>query len=372
MAGRTGALKRPACGARAVDAATLLPELIRAARDGPHAVLATLAPRLASLGFAARESSAEPRAVLWTRGEGARLALSGHVDVVPAGVGWTRDAFGGEVAEGRVWGRGACDMLGAVACFVAAAARAPDASLAILLTTDEETGMHAAESAIAEGMLDGVEAAVVGEPTDFEVGIAEKGVCWLRVTAHGVNAHGSMPHLGENAAERLVRVLAALDASALAEADAHPLLGRATMNLGTLHAGEAVNQVPAIATAQIDARYLPGMRAADVVALVESAAARAREQALVEVESDHAPFETRDDALVVRAALDALAVVGVAPRIVGLPYGTEASKLAPAGVSCVILGPGEPGLAHTNKESVSLDALARATSVYARMIEAFA
>ena len=345
---------------------TLLPRLIQAARHGPHAVLAALEAPLTALGFAARPTRAEPRAVLWTRGEAGargRLVLSGHVDVVPVGEGWTRAPFGGEVAEGRVWGRGACDMLGSVACFVGAAARAPDAACGILLTTDEETRMRAAEVALEEGLLADASGVVVGEPTRFAVGIAEKGVLWARVSAHGKNAHGSMPHLGENAVEKLVATLAHLQRETLV--GEHALLGAATKNVGTIRGGDAVNQVPALAHADIDFRYLPRTRAEDLTRLIGDCAARAGARVDVEVLSNHAPFEVAQDAPLVRAALVA---VDDGARPVGLPYGTEASKFAPAGLPCVIVGPGEQELAHTNRESITIDDLARGVDVYARML----
>ena len=343
-----------------MDVVALLQRLVRAAGKGPEAVLAELEAPLVAAGMTPRATRAQPSAVAWTRGR-ARIAFSGHVDVVPVGEGWTRDPHGGELAEGRVWGRGACDMLAGVAASVAAASRSR-APCAILLTTDEETGMRAASHALAEGLLEGVEAVVVGEPTDMAVGVAEKGVLWLRVTARGRNAHGSMPELGDNAAQRLVRALHAI--GALRWEGEHPLLGRPTLNLGTLRAGEAVNQVPASAVAELDLRYLPGAKADDIVARLREAA---REPVEVDVLSDHAPFEVAPDARLARAAVRAAGT-----RALGLPYGTEASKYAPAGIPSVILGPGEPGLAHTSRESVRVEALERAVEVYAELIEEYA
>ena len=342
-----------------MDPAALLASLIRAAGAGPDAVLAALDAPLRAAGLTPRATHGEPRAVLWTRGA-PRIALSGHVDVVPEGEGWTRDAHGGEVAEGRVWGRGACDMLGSIGCFAAAAARTR-APCAILLTTDEETTMRAAEVALREGLLAGIEGVVVGEPTDFAVGIAEKGVLWMRLTTRGRNAHGSMPELGDNAAERLVRLLH--DVQRVKLDGEHALLGRPTINLGRIRGGEAVNQVPALAEGELDVRYLPGQRSEEIVGRLRAATREPFEVALL---SDHVPFEVAADSPLARAAVAA----GAGARV-GLPYGTEASKYAPAGIPCIILGPGEPGLAPTARESIALAALQRGVDVYARMIEAY-
>ena len=338
-----------------MDPVSLLPDLIRAARSGPEEVLRRVHAALP--GFQRRDAG-PPTAALFSRGR-PKVLLSGHVDVVPAGPAWQRDPHGGEVAEGRVWGRGACDMLGSVACFVAAAHRAPRAPCGILLTTDEETGMLAASRALEAGLLEGVEGVVVGEPTALDVGIAEKGVLWLRVEAEGLTAHGSMPHLGDNAVDRLVRVLSRLERPT----GEHPLLGAPTMSVNRLGGGEAVNQVPAEAWAEVDVRYLPGgdPRASFERAL--EAGARLR------VLSDHAPFECAADAPLVRLAVEAARAAGREGRTLGLPYGTEASKFAPAGIPTVILGPGEPGLAHTARESIALADLEAGAVCYQRILE---
>lgn len=341
----------------------LLQSLIRAARDGPEAVLARVDEVLEPLGFTARRTRQAPHAVLHTRG-GGDLLFSGHVDVVPAGDDWQRDPFGGDAEDGAVWGRGACDMLGAVAAFIGAAAREPTRPCAILLTTDEETGMRAAERAVEEGFLRGFRAVVVGEPTSLQVGIAEKGVLWLKVATHGRNAHASMPELGDNAAERLVRLLPHLLAAHPRD-ESHPLLGTGTVSLGRIHGGEAINQVPASATAELDARFLPGT---DALGRFREALARSGEAAELEVLSLHPPFETLPDAPLVTRALAAVRAAGIDARILGLPYGTEACKYAPLGLDVVILGPGDAGLAHTNREHVRLDALEAAVAAYAALL----
>jgi len=344
----------------------LASDLVRAAKDGPDAVISRVARELA--GFEHRATRAAPHAHLFTRGRSApRLVLSGHVDVVPVGEGWARDPFGGDVADDRVWGRGAADMLGSVACFVEAATRAaPEAPCAILLTTDEETGMRAAEAALAEGLLHGAEAIVVGEPTALDVGIAEKGVLWARIEARGTNAHGSMPELGDNAVQRAVRIASRL--ASYHPPGEHPLLGRGTAGVHRIHGGDAVNQVPAAAWLEVDVRYLPGTKEDEVVeALRRATESEGRGLADVRVISSHPPFEIPPDSPLARSALAASG-----GRALGLPYGTEASRYAPAGIPTVILGPGEPDLAHTNRENVALEALERATEAYAKLLRAYA
>lgn len=204
----------------------------------------------------------------------------------------------------------------------------------------------------------------------MHVGVAEKGVLWLRVDATGVNAHGSMPELGDNAVERIVRVASRIATSGTRSKGEHALLGRATMSVNKVSGGDAVNQVPARASLEIDARFLPGTTQEDVLAPVRAALAPEGGRATLHVLASHAPFETPADGPLARAALDASRTAGVAgARAIGLPYGTEASKFAPAGIPTVILGPGEPGLAHTDHESIRLADLEAGAVAYARLLE---
>ncbi|HVL48629.1 MAG TPA: M20 family metallopeptidase [Candidatus Thermoplasmatota archaeon] len=352
-----------------MDAPAHLARLIRAGRAGDAA--ATLALARATLEAAGFETAAvaDGNAAVFRRGR-SRLLFSGHVDVVPAGEAWTRDPFGGEEADGRVWGRGASDMLGAVACWLALAEARRDLPMTIALTTDEETTMAGAEALLASGRLAGVEAVVVGEPTDFEVGVAEKGVLWLAVEVEGRSAHASMPEQGVNAASGLARAVLALEAMSMK--GTHPLLGRPTLSVGRLEAGTKVNVVPERARAEVDIRYLPPRSERDVLAAVRMALVDAGVEAKVTPISSHPPFETASSSALVASCEKALARAHRPMRAVGLPYGTEASRFMRAGWDIVILGPGERALAHTSRESVRLDDLAAASVAYEALAEAWA
>ncbi|HWG90594.1 MAG TPA: M20 family metallopeptidase, partial [Candidatus Thermoplasmatota archaeon] len=300
----------------------------------------------------------------------ATLLLSGHVDVVPEGSGWERDPHGGEVAENRLWGRGACDMLGSVACFLRLAQARPDLPFGIALTTDEETGMKGAEALVQQGMLASFQAAVVGEPTDFEIGVAEKGVLWLRLTAEGRSAHASMPEKGKNAIAALVAGLGRLHGVSLGPR--HVLLGAPTMSLGRLVGGTAVNMVPDHAMAELDIRYCPPATRDGILAAIEEALRQSGETIRIEIISDHAPFEAAPTSRLGKAAEGALRAVRGNPRAVGLPYGTEASKFVSLGMDLIILGPGERGLAHTNRESIALQDLEDGYLLYEALVERYA
>lgn len=352
--------------------ASTLAALVRAAGErtpeggvgSGDAPLAFCEERLAKAG-ASIARVGPPAAFVARRAGDARppLLLSGHVDVVPSGDGWALPPFGATLSEGRLWGRGASDMLASVACFVRLFEERPDLPLAIALTSDEETGMKGADLLVAAGVLGGARGVIVGEPTDFEVGVAEKGVLWARLVARGRAAHASMPEVGENAAEKLIAAWSRVARMPLPGSE-HPLLGRATRSLDVLRAGLAVNAVPDRAEGEVDFRYLPGTSPESLVRALEALAAP---DATVEVLSSHPPFESDPSGPLALAARRAVAEVrGVDRPGVGLPYGTEACKLA-ALAPCIVLGPGERALAHTNRESVALRDLADGYAVLERV-----
>jgi len=177
------------------------------------------------------------------------LVFSGHADVVPVGdeSTWTRHPFEPEIADGKLWGRGGSDMKAGLAAAVTALESAPaGAQVGALFTVEEETGSKGA--ALAGSLLDDITTGMllVAEPTDGVAIRGHKGVTWVRVSAAGVAAHGSAPHLGSNAILTLAAVLER--ANALTDRPWE------TMNIGMVSGGTAPNIVPAHAEATIDMR----------------------------------------------------------------------------------------------------------------------
>lgn len=152
-------------------------------------------------------------------GTGPLFAFAGHVDVVPPGEGWTGSPWSGEVRGEMLYGRGAADMKGGVACFVAAAAAVPDASCALIITGDEEGPALYGTRALIERMRErDVRPAmcVVGEPTSVSrlgdtVKIGRRGSAYLAIEVPGKQGHVAYPHLADNPVPKLVRALAAID-----------------------------------------------------------------------------------------------------------------------------------------------------------------
>jgi succinyl-diaminopimelate desuccinylase len=295
-----------------------------------------------------------------SRGERPALCLTGHLDTVPLGrADWSRDAFAAEIDGERLYGRGTSDMKGGTAAIVVAAERIAAlgegaAGLELVLCAGEETGC---EGALAlTGSLGRCGAVLVAEPTTNYPCVAHKGVVWADAVARGKTAHGSMPHLGENAIYKLARAVARLEDFSL-EAEEHALLGLPTVSLGTFSGGININSVPDYATAGIDVRTVPGMSGDAVLAAL-------RERLGDEVELDPRvvldPIDTDPGDAWVREVFEVMApLIGETPEPRGLAYFTDAAALSPAYGTppTIICGPGDAEQAHRTDESCSVAAL---------------
>jgi acetylornithine deacetylase len=311
------------------------------------------------------------------------LVFEAHQDTVPTD-GMTVEPFGARAEGGRLYGRGACDIKGGMAAMLAAFARvvrerpAGAPRLVMACTVDEEhtfLGVQALATLDLTGGVKGPIGAVVAEPTRLQIVNAHKGaVRWDLCTA-GRSCHSSRPELGVNAIYRMAVLLPHVEryAEELRATRTDPLLGPATLSAGLIAGGTSVNTVPDRCRVEIDRRLLPGERVADAPAQFADYL-RARAGAV--------PFECSEpwlaapalspkgsEALVQKlgAAIDAVAG---RHEVTAVPYGTDASPLAAAGVPAVVFGPGDIAQAHTCDEWVDLDEVEQASEILYRLARA--
>jgi succinyl-diaminopimelate desuccinylase len=329
-------------------------------------------------------------------GAGPVVHLNGHIDVVPAGDGWTVDPFGGLVRDGKIFGRGVCDMKAGIAASVFAAEAIERAGVAlpgtieISGTVDEESGGFAGVAYLAEagriqsGRTDFV---IIPEPLNVDrICIGHRGVYWFEVTARGRIGHGSMPFLGVNAIDGMGRLLQsvrevlmpALSSRRTAVPVVPPGARHATININGIDGGQVVGgiQTPCIADlcrAVFDRRFLieEGFDAAkqEIVELVarvaeEAHGVRFEVRDLMVVH----PTKTPDDSPVI-ASLDRSirSVLGRPAELIASPGTYDHKHVARiAGVPhCVAYGPGELEQAHQPDEYCRIDDLVNATKVIA-------
>jgi succinyl-diaminopimelate desuccinylase len=326
-----------------------------------------------------RHSASRASVIARLRGTGeiSGLLYNGHLDVVPVGAEtWTHDPFGAEMAGGRVWGRGTSDMKGGVAAMMVAAATLARSELplrgdlVLAFTADEEVDWQGAREVAARGDVGEVQALIIGESTDNQISIAQRGQLLLRITTRGRAAHSSTPELGRNAIMMMVELLSKLDELPVPH-EPHPLLGSFSRNVGTIAGGTKTNMVPDSCTASVDQRTVPGQDHEDILTQVEQLVAEVGEsipgfEASIEVISDFSPMETAPDAEIVeqfRAMVTE--IVGSPPELQGTTGLGDGTILVPAlGAPMIIFGPGDPKVAHQTDEYVEVRKLLEATKVY--------
>jgi succinyl-diaminopimelate desuccinylase len=304
----------------------------------------------------------------------APLCFTGHVDTVPLGnAPWSVDPFAGEIIDGRMYGRGSTDMKCGVAAFVAAIGNMTEqlqdtSGVILVITAGEEIGCEGAFHLARAGILGPAGAIVVAEPTSNAALVGHKGALWLRLTLKGVTAHGSMPHLGINAAFKAARAVTALETFQFNVAP-HPYLGSPTLNVGTVHAGLNVNSVPDLAEICVDIRSIPGL---DHSRIQEHLKAELGDEVSLETIVDVGAVWTDPSSAWIK---DVYQIVGdVTGQDVGskpetAPYFTDASALTPAfgNPPTIILGPGEAAKAHQTDEYCPVQRIREASDIYSKL-----
>lgn len=194
-----------------------------------------------------------------------RLVLNGHIDVVPEGdpEGWTVPPFEGVVKEGRIYGRGACDMKGGVAAAMIAAKAIKESgvklrgNLVLQFAMGEETGEDGTKSLLEEGF--GGDWGIVLEPSDLRVMTAEKGLAWYHFSIKGKPTHASKPEQGINSIDKSAKLIAALrEYDREIGKRSHPLCGRDICSVTMIRAGTKENVIPESCWLAIDRRIIPG------------------------------------------------------------------------------------------------------------------
>ncbi|QKJ85596.1 M20 family metallopeptidase [Paramixta manurensis] len=303
---------------------------------------------------------------------GKPLAFTGHLDTVPLGnAAWQYDPFGSQIDGDRLYGRGASDMKAAVAAFAVAcvqnqAAIRAGQGVVLLLTGGEETGCDGARALIDSGGLPAVGALIVGEPTANYPVIGHKGALWLRCETRGKTAHGAMPELGINAIYLAADALNKL--RDFSPGAAHPLMKHPTLNVGRIEGGLNINSVPDRTRFEVDIRTAPNLQHAMIRRrLTDMLGVGVSVETLVDLP---AVLSASEDGWIdaVYRCCQPLHAAPLEPRIV--PYFTDASLLLPAlgNPPCIILGPGEPAMAHQTDEYCLLSRLAEAEWLYGRLI----
>ncbi len=408
--------------ARRADLVQLTQELIRIPTLNPPGdfyrdICDFLDRRLVRQGFATEliraegaigDSDKHPRWNLIARKEGARAGecvhFNSHIDVVEVGRGWTTDPFGGEVRDGKIYGRGACDMKGGLAASIIAAeafiAVCPDFAGAIEIsgTADEESGGFGGVAYLAEkGYFspERVQHVIIPEPLNKDrICLGHRGVWWAEIETHGEIAHGSMPFLGDCAVRHMGAVMHEMETSLF------PLLAtkrtdmpvvpegakQSTLNINSIHGGENEQAedytglpspcVPDSCRMVIDRRFLIEEDIDEVQEEIHGLLRRVQEgrdnfRYDVRELQRVLPTMTEKSAPIVQSVARAVAaVMGREPQYVVSPGTYDQKHIDRIGrlKNCIAYGPGILDLAHKPDEYVGIDDMVESAQVMAHSL----
>jgi acetylornithine deacetylase len=344
-------------------------------RNSNLALVEWVMPQLAAAGARIRLTHDDARAkanVLASFGPDVAggIVLSAHTDVVPIdGQSWSSEPFRLTERDGRLHGRGAVDMKGFVACCVAAVPAWGAAKLKrpihLALSYDEEIGCFGVPRLIADlANVAPPALAIVGEPTQMQIGTRHRGYFGFRTVFHGRAAHSGDPTKGVSAIASAARFVGRVLAQA-------PLYGeataRSTFNVGQIAGGTSINIVPGRCEVHWEIRPAAQARIDDVRTQARELIAAAGEACTTETEEiitiPPLSGEGADAAIAVAEAL------GATRRADGLPFGTEGGFFANAGIPTVVCGPGSIAQAHQPDEWIAVSELEAASRFLARVTD---
>jgi acetylornithine deacetylase len=311
------------------------------------------------------------------------IVMEVHQDTVPTD-NMTIDPFGARIEDGKLYGRGACDVKAGMAAMLTAfativRARVPiPARVVLACTVDEEHTFLGVQELVNSGWLREPGwpiQAIVAEPTGLNIVDAHKGVVRWYIETAGRSCHSSRPDRGENAIYRMAHVLPLVEEFARSlSTHTHPRLGPATLSVGLISGGTSVNTVPDRCRIDIDRRLLPGEMPAEACQALDGFL-RARLGESFPFSSSRPELQMpalgNDLSTALTASLGSAidAVVGK-HEVHAVPYGTDASTFAVNGIPAVVFGPGDIAQAHTRDEWVSLVEVEQASAILTGFLRA--
>ncbi|MBA4149510.1 MAG: M20 family metallopeptidase [Verrucomicrobia bacterium] len=293
-----------------------------------------------------------------------RILLAPHLDTVNS----TPEGFVPTRKGDRLYGRGACDTKGCVAAMLSAVialangkTRPAETEIIFAGLIDEECGQTGSRALADSGFK--ADLAIVGEPTENKIVTAHKGSLWLKLETRGKSAHGARPELGINAVHEMARIIDLLQTKYAAQLKKrrHPLLGNATISVGTVNGGSQPNIVPNHCVMTADRRSLPGETEASIRRELQALLRAAKLKAQIGKSKAHSglPMETNFKLPLVQQFFRTIGQT----KPVGVDYFCDASILSKGGTPSIVFGPGNIAQAHTIDEWISIKSLERGTAM---------
>ncbi len=302
------------------------------------------------------------------------IVLSGHLDTVPLGTkDWNYNPFSGDIIDRKIYGRGSSDMKAGLAALIYAAVQvfeedSPEGGVRLILTSGEELGCQGVQQLVeTNNKLGKASAIIVAEPTANIPAIGHKGGLYMNVTTAGATAHSSMPELGVNAIYKAARAISKIEKFSF-DVEKDTLLGFPTINVGKMSGGMNLNSVPDHAEFTIDVRFTTQITSNEIIQKLKD---ELGEDVSMEILVNIPPVSTNEDDPFVQLVYDVCQIdrmSGEFPK--ALPYLTDGSVLQHFynGVPTIILGPGQPEMAHQTDEFCYVSNISKSVNIYKNII----
>ncbi len=308
--------------------------------------------------------------------KGRVLVLNGHLDVVVPGEGWTVDPFGGDIREGKLYGRGSCDMKSGVASMAAAiidfkrSGTLFNGEIVFMGVADEETGSeYGTQLLLKKGIGKDADFAIVSEPTNLRLELGNRGLRWIDICVKGKACHAGRPNFGVNAIQYAAKLIDAIHSMRFENRNDAYEIPTPSISVTMIDAGTKVNIIPNRCSLSVDRRMIPGETTETVMRELQDVVTPIlREEKDLDIEIKVRPvnwdaYLISEDEQIVRATKESFeTVTGRSPQILAKSAGTDASYLFHLGrIPTLLFGPGNQYMSHQVDECVSVEELVIAT-----------
>ncbi len=325
-------------------------------------------------GFKKRRSNVV--AVLEGRNKKYSLLITPHLDTVPAGNNWHFEPFKGTLYKGKIYGLGATDCKGNLACGMEAINSlledriVLDYNLIFAATSDEENGSNLGLIPLLKKRILNPDAAVVLDSDDFAIIVTQKGLIHLKVKIRGLRAHGAYPWRGINAIDIAVDILKELKKRRFNFVK-NKYLRPPTLNVGTIRGGDKVNIVADWCEFELDFRFLPGMSEKEILKDLRSIIQRHTRNFRIEIAGTQKPYKIDEDHSLVRYLAEAISKFARKPLIKGSEGATTITFFQKNNIPAIATGFGSQGCAHIADEYVKIENLYKGARVLEEFLKSY-
>jgi len=305
------------------------------------------------------------------KGEG--LMLNGHLDTVPAGNvnNWKYSPFDGKIVGNKLYGLGTSDMKGAIAAMMTSLKnlKMEDLKRKLLLAfvSDEEVNFKGSIYLIKKrkDLIGDVNYGVIGEPSELNVGIANKGIVDVKVKFLGKAAHGSTPWRGDNAILKAMKFVQETEKLSKNFKIKDSLLGKGTINIGKIMGGTKINMVPDFCEIEVDRRLVPGETPKMALKQFKNILKKMKINAKMELNNARLPLKLSEKSKIVKLVQEATN----GKLVMATGYNEAELYYRDAGMGCVVFGPGTGKCAHAPNEYIEIPKLKKSVKIYEQIIK---